>query len=279
MGIPIAAGRAFDSRDREYTEPVAIVSQAFARRAFGTEDPVGKRVRLGRRDSPIRWLTVIGVAGDVHHSEIAERPQPTLYRPFAQAPVERMMLAARAVGGGEALTDAVRAAIGAVDPLQPVYHVTMLSRLVDTALMPNAAAMSMMSLLGALALMLATIGIYGVVSYAVSQQTREIGVRLALGASPGDVLRLVLGRGLVAGPHRGGRRRGRGARGNPADGWGALRRDAGGWHRPTWSSAGGLIAVGAGRLLRARPARHARGPGGCPEGGIGIRDCGISDNP
>jgi putative ABC transport system permease protein len=196
MGIPMVAGRTFDSRDRGTTEPVAIISQAFARRAFGNEDPVGKRVRLGRRDSPVRWLTIVGVAGDVRHSEITEKPQPTLYRPFAQAPAERMVLAARAAGSEVGLTGTVRAAIGAVDPLQPVYHVTTLNRLVDAALMPAAAAMSMMSLLGALALMLATIGIYGVVSYAVSQQTREIGVRLTLGASPGDVLRLVFRRGL-----------------------------------------------------------------------------------
>jgi putative ABC transport system permease protein len=142
------------------------------------------------------WLTVVGVVGDVLHSEMTARPAPTVYVPFAQAPGPMMMLAARTGTDPDSARDRVAAAIAAVDPMQPVYDVKTLRDLLNAALIPSAAAMSMMAVFGALSLLLATVGIYAVISYTVSQQTREMGVRLALGASPRDVMQLVLRRGL-----------------------------------------------------------------------------------
>ena len=117
--------------------------------------------------------------------------------PLAQTPIDMMMLAAKTTGNPDDLAGAVQKAIASVDPLQPVYHVKPLRRLVDEALLPQASAMSMMTMFAVLALLLSAVGIYGVVSYVVSQQSREFGVRLALGASPTDLMRLVLQRGLA----------------------------------------------------------------------------------
>lgn len=196
LRIPLLEGRAFDDRDRESREAVAIVNRALAEREFGGGVAVGHRLRLGRADSATPPITIVGVVGDVLHSEIAGRPGPEVYRPLAQAPGATMMLAARTTGSPTRARAAIVAAIGAVDASQPVYHVTTLRELLDAALLPNVAAMSMMSGFGALALLLAVVGIYGVISYVVSQQAREIGLHLALGASPADVRRLVLARGL-----------------------------------------------------------------------------------
>ena len=196
LEIPILEGRSFDSRDRDFTDPVAIINRTLARRAFGGASPIGRRLRVGRAASPTRWLTIVGVSGDVRHSEIAGRPEPELYVPGSQTPTEMMMLAAKTTGNPEDLAGLIQRAIATVDPLQPVYHVKPMRRLVEDALLPQASAMSMMTIFAVLAFLLATVGIYGVISYVVSQQTREFGVRLALGASSSDLMRLVLGRGL-----------------------------------------------------------------------------------
>jgi len=196
LAIPIAEGRGFDSRDRDGTDRVAIVNRTLARRAFGETSPIGRRIRAGRVSSNEPWMTIVGVAGDVRHSDITGRAEAELYVPLSQAPTDMMMLAAKTNGDPDDLAGAVQRAISSIDPLQPVYHVKPLQRLVNEALLPHTSAMSMMAMFAVLALLLATVGIYGVVSYVVSQQAREFGVRLALGASPGGLTRLVLRRGL-----------------------------------------------------------------------------------
>jgi len=197
LEMPLLEGRSFDSRDRDSTERVAVINRTLARRAFGDLSPIGRRIRSGRVTSRSPWLSIVGVIGDVRHTEITGRPEPELYVPVSQAPTEMMMLAAKTTGSPEDLSPAIQRAIAAIDPLQPVYHVKPMRRLVDEALLPQASAMSMMTVFALLAVLLATIGVYGVISYVVSQQTREFGVRLALGASPADLMVLVLRRGLV----------------------------------------------------------------------------------
>jgi putative ABC transport system permease protein len=196
LGIPVGQGRAFDTRDRSDTDRVAIVNRTLARRAFGDTSPIGRRIRFGGTASTTPWLTIVGVCGDVRHSEITGRVSAEIYVPAAQTSSEMMMLAAKTAGNPEDLADAVQQAIASIDPLQPVYHVKSMQRLLDDAMLPQASAMSMMAIFAVLALLLSAVGIYGVVSYVVSQQSREFGVRLALGASPSALMRMVLWRGV-----------------------------------------------------------------------------------
>ena len=198
MEIPLHAGRRLTRQDTSDSQPVAVVNAALARRYFGSDSPLGRRLRLGDLQSATPWLTIVGVIGNVHHSQLTTAPDAEIYVPLRQATsTTMMMLAVRTQGRPDDLVESVRAEVLAVDPSQPVYHVKPMARLLADSMLPQMTSAMLMGGFSALALLLALVGIYGVISYAVTQQMPEFGLRLALGATPAGLVRLVVGRGAA----------------------------------------------------------------------------------
>jgi putative ABC transport system permease protein len=195
LRLPLVSGRGLEAADQEDSLAVAVVSRAFAERFWPGQDPIGKRFRMAAGGQQA-WMSVVGVSGDVIHQWIMRRNEPTFYRPLAQAPTQYLTFALRTSGDPDALAPAVKRALAAVDPDQPAYQLKSLPRSIRQSTIGLQYIAGIMVAFGVLALVLAIGGVYGVMSYRVSRRTLEIGVRVALGATRGDVLRLTLGQAL-----------------------------------------------------------------------------------
>jgi predicted permease len=192
MGIPVIAGRGIEPRDRAGAPPVAVVNESFARRFWPGENPIGRRFSTGRGGA----REIVGVARDSKYWSLTEEPQPHFYEPFAQVYEADMVLLVRASGEPRSLLPAVLQEARALDPELPVEVNTMAEHL-GYALLPQRVGAAVLGVFGLVAALLATFGLYGVMSYVVSQRTAEIGIRMALGARAHDVRMLVVRRALA----------------------------------------------------------------------------------
>jgi putative ABC transport system permease protein len=193
LGMTLLKGRWLT--DAEPGE-AALINDALARRVFGSEDPIGKRIRIPRQVAPV--ATIVGVVGDLKYSKLDADPGLQIYIPYRQTPFLRTVdVAVRASGDPVALAPAVRKLISGIDPTQPLYDMKTMDQALAESIAPRRFNLLLLGIFAGTAVLLALVGIYGVMSYSVTQRTHEIGVRMALGARQGEVVRMVVRQGMT----------------------------------------------------------------------------------
>jgi putative ABC transport system permease protein len=197
LEIPMLSGRNFTDSDDDKGLPVAIVDQTLARQYWPNENPIGKRIKSGPIQSTNPWLNIIGVVGDVKTDSLELQEAPHIYLSDFQAPAYNSVIYLRTAGDPGTLGDAIRPEVEAVDPSVPVYAVRTMEDVIARSMAERRFALQILGFFAGIALLLAAIGIYGVMAYTFSQRRHEIGIRMALGAEPRDILRMALSEGMT----------------------------------------------------------------------------------
>jgi putative ABC transport system permease protein len=194
--MPLVRGRAFDARDRAGSQPVAIVNDQFVHRYLPQQDPLGRQIKLGKPGDEAPWLTIVGVVGSERrmtvYQEMAYVESALVYVPVDQTSSMSMGLVLKVAGNPVALTPLLQRGISALDPNVPIYDIKTLSQRYSEFLARPRFRATLMGILAGLTLLLAAIGCYGVLAHLVAQRTQEIGIRMALGARSGEVVRMVV---------------------------------------------------------------------------------------
>jgi len=196
LGVPLLTGRDFTDQDREGSPRVVIINETMARTFFLNQNPIGQKLRLLRRGGEQSSCEIVGVTRDSKYLSLGENATPYLFLPYLQNPQPVMSLHVRSSGNPKDIATAVRREVRAIDPNLPAFNVISLAENVDISLFPARLGALLLGVFGLLALVIASIGVYGVMSYSVSERTHEMGIRMALGARGADVLRLVVSQGM-----------------------------------------------------------------------------------